>query len=424
MRRAGGVDGSLRTARCAPERPASPRGARACRRALTAATLLILTALASLLAPSLSPAQEETRRRGFSVRITQPVTQDFVIGKSRISAEVAIDRIEAIEKVEFLVGNKLIFIDTEAPWECLHDFGPEAKETIVRAIAYHKEGITVSDFVVTRKLDLSFSVRVNRVILNASVYDKEGYFVTGLGRGDFEVLEDGVKAQIIDFNPETRPILMGILLDVSGSMQEEMEEVHGAASSLVDTLRDMDRAMLVEFSEKVYMLSDLSRDRERLKALIRSTKALGGTAMHDAVHATLSRLKPIDARKALVILSDGDDTQSTIDYKTVLEEVKVGDATLYTIALGGALLGSDARQRLKELADQSGGRYFAAGKAEDLNEVYAKIADELRNQYYITYASENERFDGRWIPIRIDTPRKGLTVRARAGYFAVSRGAE
>jgi VWFA-related protein len=204
-------------------------------------------------------------------------------------------------------------------------------------------------------------------------------------------------------------------------MLDRMPDAQKAASGFVDTLRETDRAMLVEFSEKVYMLSDLSNDKPALKRLITSTKALGGTALYDAVHTSLRRLARYDQRKAIVILSDGDDSQSQSTYKKILDEAKAGDVTVYSIALGSSFADMDSRGKLKELAEQTGGRYFSVGKASELEGIYTKIAEELRNQYFITYASENETFDGRWIAIKVEAKQKGLEVRTRKGYYAVPR---
>ena len=400
---------------------AFPAGARSFLPAAAVLATLLAGLVLSLAGAAPATAQELTKRRGFSIKITNPPNQDFVLGKTKITAEVKIDKPEAVEKVEFFVGDTLIFIDTEAPYECFYDFGQESKQLVIRAVATHREGITVSDFVVTRKISMVYAVRVNRVVINASVFDKEGYFVTTLGKDDFTVFEKGVRQEIIDFQLETRPILMGILLDVSGSMKEGLEEVHQAAGGFVDTLRDKDRAMVVEFSEKVFMLSELSNDRAALKSLVESTTALGGTALYDAIHSTLRRLsKYPGTRKAMVLLTDGDDTASTAEYKKVLEEVKAGDLTVYTIALGGGF-DIDSRGKLKELADETGGRYFSPGKASELEAVYQKIADELRNQYLVTYASSNEVFDGRWVPLKVEMKPKGLSVRHRQGYYAVPR---
>jgi len=383
---------------------------------LLPAILLALTVWAVL--PPPARGQEVTKRHGFAIKITQPTNQDFVIGRTKLVAEVKIDKPAAVEKVEFYVGDKLVFIDEEPPYECFYDFGKESKELVIKAIATHREGITVSDFIVTRKIALSFAVRVNRVLVDATVFDKEGNFVNGLGKGDFVVQEEGAPREIIDFAPENRPILLGILLDVSGSMQEKIDEAQKAAIGFVDRLNDADHAMLVEFSEKVYMLSDLTNDWAGLKRLIASTKAIGGTALYDALHSTLRRLGKRQGRKAIVILSDGEDTNSQTQFKQVLEEAKGADATIYTIALGSGFADPMGHSKLKELAEQTGGRPFNVSKASQLEGVYTKIADELRRQYSLTYASENEKFDGRWVPIKIEAKQKGLEVRSRKGYYA------
>ena len=178
--------------------------------------------------------------------------------------------------------------------------------------------------------------------------------------------------------------------------------------------------MLVEFNEKVFMLSDLSNDRDHLKRLINSMKALGGTAIYDAVHVTLRRLRRHEGRKAIVILSDGEDTLSTLDYKKVLEEAKADDVTIYGIALGAGFGDLSAKGRLKELSEQTGGRAYSANKVSQLEGIYTKIAEELRSQYALTYTSDNDRFDGRWIPIKVEAKSKALEVRARKGYFALA----
>lgn len=388
------------------------------------ATMAVVAAM-SLMAGTVH-AQETAKRKGFSIKITQPANQDFVLGKTKIAAEVKIDKPDAIEQVQFFVGDTLIFVDREPPYECFYDFGQQTRQLLIRAVAHHKEGVIVSDFIVTRQVAMSMTVKVNRVLLSASVHDKDGHFATGLGREDFTVFEEGKRKEITEFQKEIRPIQMAILMDVSGSMLEKLEEVHQAAGGFVETLRDEDRAMLVEFNEKVFMLTDITNDKEALKTLIESTQALGGTALYDALHVSLRRLdKFYDARKAIVLLTDGDDTQSSIDYKRLLEEVKSSDTTVYTIALGGGMFALDGQGRIKDLAETTGGRFYSPNKASELVSVYQQIADDLRNQYSIAYASDNEKFDGRWIPIKVEAKDKGkdLKVQHREGYFAIAREA-
>lgn len=365
-------------------------------------------------------AQTPNRRRGFAIEITEPVNQSIVFGKTKIVAEVKIEQQDLVDRVEFLVGDEVIFVDREPPYECVHDFGEESKSWIVRAVAYHKEEVTVTDAVITRKIPFTVVERVNRVVLWLSATDKRGNFVTDLDREDFRVYEDGKEQEILDFYREDRPITLGILLDSSGSMREKLKEVHEAASAFVDTLRDEDRALLIDFDDKVFLVEDLTNDRERLKAAITSTEAIGGTAIYDVLHATYRKIGQIEGRKAIVLLSDGEDTASQFGFKRVLEEAKSNSALIYSIGLGGGGQGP-RKSVLKDFSDFTGGRPFFVKKAAELGKVYQRIAEELRTQYYIAYSTNNEEWDGRWIKIKVETDRKDLEIRARRGYFAVRK---
>jgi len=363
-------------------------------------------------------AQDVQKRRGFSIKITQPVSGDMVIGKTRIVADVKADRPEQIEAVEFYVGDEMIFRDTEPPYECSYDFGPQALARVIRAVARHREGVTVSDVVVTRKIDFSFAVRVNRVELNAAVEDNDGHFVTGLGKDDLTVLEEGKPRKIIDFSLETRPLSVALLVDTSGSMQEKIATAQKAASGFVDSLHESDRAMVIDFADKVYLLEDLSADHKGLRKAIESTTAVGGTAIYDAVHATLRKMRPVEGRKVIVLLSDGGDSTSQFTRDKVIEEAKAGDVTIYSIGLGPGFE-AGAKGLLKNFAEATGGRTLFASDQSELVENYSKVMDDLRNQYYLTYQSPNDVFDGRWVPIEVQCKRAGTSVRARKGYFAV-----
>jgi VWFA-related protein len=365
-------------------------------------------------------AQTPNRRRGFSIEITEPVNQSIVFGKTKIVADVKIEQQDLVDRVEFLVGDDVIFVDREPPYECVHDFGEESKSWIVRAVAYHKEEVTVTDAVITRKIPFTVVERVNRVVLWLSASDKKGNFITDLDREDFRVYEDGREQEILDFYREDRPITLGILLDSSGSMREKLPEVHEAASAFVDTLRDEDRALLIDFDDKVFLVEDLTNDRERLKTAIMSTEAIGGTAIYDVLHATYRKIGQIEGRKAIVLLSDGEDTASQFGFKRVLEEAKSNSALIYAIGLGGGGQGP-RKSVLKDFSDFTGGRPFFVKKAAELGEVYQRIAEELRTQYYIAYSTNNEEWDGRWIKIKVETDREDLEIRARRGYFAVRK---
>jgi Ca-activated chloride channel family protein len=364
--------------------------------------------------------QDFERRRGFSITITEPANQEVVFGKTRIAAEVEIPDERDLDRVEFLIGDEVIFVDREAPFECFYEFTDESRSYIVRAVAYHGQGLRAEDAVITRKITFGSFEEVNRVILWVSVTDRDDEFVTDLDRDRFRVLEDGKPQQILELVKEERPIALAILLDSSGSMQEELPEVHSAAESFVDTLRDEDRAMVIDFDDRVFLVEPLTSDREALKASVTSTQAIGGTSLYDAIHATYRVLRDIDGRKAVVVLSDGDDSSSRASFRRVLAEAKASNTLIYTIGLGSGIGGS-GRSVLKDFAEYTGGRAFFVRKAQDLAGVYQRIAEELRSQFYLTYSTSVSEWDGRWVDLDVETTVPGHKVRARRGFFAVRR---
>ena len=375
---------------------------------LIAGLLLIVLGVSSLQA-------QPVQRRGFSVKITEPANQEFVYGKTRIAADVEIDAIQDLDRVEFVVGDKVVFIDREAPCECIHDFGEESKSHVIRAVAHHVEELTVEDAIITRKVTFSAFEQVNRVILWVTVTDKDDNLITDLTQEQFRVYEDGDPQKIIDFYPEDRKITMAILVDTSGSMLDKMSEVHKASASFVETLRPEDQALVIDFDDKVFLIQDLTNDHKELQTAITSTKPMGQTSIYDALHASYRKIGKIDGRKAIILLSDGEDTSSLFSFDRVLEEAKGNNTMIYTIGLGSRI----DRGVLKRFASFTGGRAFFVEDASELAEVYARIAAELRTQYYLTYSTDNDEWDGRWIKIKVDAPDTDLRIRARRGYFAV-----
>ena len=378
--------------------------------------LFLVLTLATIAAPAV--AQDVEKRRGFSIHIVAPVADDFVLGRTAIRAEVQAETPSDIDRVEFLVKDKVVFVDREPPFECMHDFGEESKAWVIRAVLYHREGFSVSDVVVTRKLTIGAFEEVNRVILWVTVTDRSDKLVGEVTKDSFTVFEDGAPQTIRDFLLEDRPITMAILLDSSGSMRDAMPEVHQAAASFVESLRPQDRALVIDFDDKVFLLQDLTSDQPQLKEAVSSTEALGSTALYDALHAAFRKLRGIEGRKAIVLLSDGDDTSSQFAYKRILEEAKAQSVLLYAIGLGDV-----KKSVLKEFSDMTGGRAFFVAKASQLAEVYRKIAEELRRQYYLSYSTTNKVWDGRFIKLEVKSSNPDWSVRARRGYFAV-KGAE
>lgn len=363
-------------------------------------------------------AQAKPARRGFSVVITEPKNDDFVLGKSKIAAEVKIESPDDVDRVEFAVGDKVIFVDRAAPYEFVFDFGTETRSYVIRATAWHKEGLSVSDTVVTRKVVGLQIEEVNRVLLWATAETKGKQPVAGLKQEQFRVLEDGVPQTILDFYPEERPITLALLLDSSGSIKDALADIHEGAIGFIDQLKDQDRALVIDFDDKVYLIQDLTADKAALKESASSTEAIGGTAIYDALHAAFRKLRGIDGRKAIVLLTDGDDTNSQFPFDRVLEEAKTQDVLIYAIGLGPTV----RKGALKEFCDATGGRAYFVDKAKELVAAYQAIAAELRAQYYLSYQSSLKEYDGRWVKIDVESTVPDVEVRAKRGYFAVRTG--
>lgn len=360
----------------------------------------------------------------FTVRLSEPAANSFVFGRTRLTAEVSTQGNVKIEAVEFRVAGESIFFDEEPPYQCVHDFGEEPASWVILAVAHAADGRTREARVVTRRIEVSFRAQVNRVVLNALVTgrDEDSPATADLGREAFVLEEDGQAQKIIDFYPEHRPLSVALLMDSSGSIKEELPAVHAAAIGFVQALGEQDRAMVIEFSDKVYLLQGLTDRRDLLLEAISSTEAKGNTAYYDAVLAALRRLRKEDGRRSLVLLTDGADTSSQTTYDSLLERARLSEVVIYTVGLGSSVLDVALRSRLKDLAETTGGRAFFASKADDLMKVYETISRELSSQYYLTYEPANQRWDGRWRKISLEAREKGLKVRTREGYYGVRPG--
>jgi Ca-activated chloride channel family protein len=385
----------------------------------------ILAGLALAAGLSVLFAEEVSKRKGFEITLTSPRSGEFRFGRAEITAEVKIDDPSLVDRVEFTVDEKLVFIDKEPPYACIFDFGTAPHSFVIKAKAVHRGGVTVTATSITRRVLLNSQMNVNRVVLNATAEDSGRRFALDLKKEDFQLLEDGAPQQIIDFYLEQRAVVLCLLLDSSGSMQGRMDKVHLGADKFVDALGQDDLALVIDFDEKVFLLQDFTRDSKLLKEAIDSTYAEGGTALYDALYAAFRKLRDRSGRKAIILLSDGEDTNSKFSYQRVLEAAKTNEVLIYSIGLGVSFLDVGTHSVLKELAEETGGRSFFPGRAEELEAIYKQIAEELRSQYYLTYSPTNDQWDGKWRKIKLAAPgRKELEIRTRRGYYAVRKVSE
>jgi VWFA-related protein len=271
-------------------------------------------------------------------------------------------------------------------------------------------------------------VDVTRVNLLYTVTDRKGRFVTNLTKDDFEVLDSKKGQSILEFNAESDlPLRLGILIDTSNSIRERFKfEQDAAIEFLNNTIHaNQDRAMLVSFDTKAELVSDLISDTEKLATAIRNLRPGGGTSLYDAIFFAcrdkLSQDQPKHKfRRAIVIVSDGDDNQSQYTRDQALEMAQKADVVLYAISTNISKIESDGDKVLKYFAAETGGKAFFPFKVEDLEQSFENIANELRHQYNIAYRPEPLKTDGLFhaVELRVKS-RKDLVVHVRKGYYAL-----
>ncbi len=265
-------------------------------------------------------------------------------------------------------------------------------------------------------------VRVNAdlVVVNATVLDKNGKFISGLKRTDFQIFEDGTEQKVASFTAEETPFAAAILLDTSGSMDTRLTLGRSAAIRFLDGLRDEDVAAVYNFDVKVEQMQDFSPGRD-LPARAFGLRTKPMTVLNDAVlRASDDLAKRAEKRRAIVVLSDGGENSSRASSDKALNHALQAGATIYAVNMSDTGPARDivGASILKNLADKSGGRYVASPGGTELREAFASIAEELGHQYTIAYRPLNRDRDGRWRAIQVKLDRPDATVRTRKGYRA------
>ena len=283
-----------------------------------------------------------------------------------------------------------------------------------------------------RPLQPSFRTGIDVVSLNITVTTPDQQFVTDLDERDFQVYEDGVQQQISFFTRSQLPIALSLLLDTSASMDDKMTTAQNAAIGFARRLRAEDLAQVVDFDSRVTILQGFTNDGASLEKAIRGTAAGGSTSMYNAIYIALNEMKKLRAqsaedirRRAIVVLSDGEDTSSLLPFEEVLELAKRAETVVYTIGIrsrdqGGTRGFREAEFVLKQLAHETGGRSFFPTSVEELPTIYTLIASELSSQYTVGYTSKNPRRDGGWRRVVVRTTRPNVITRTKQGYDAPS----
>ncbi|MGH9500532.1 MAG: VWA domain-containing protein [Terriglobales bacterium] len=323
-------------------------------------------------------------------------------------------------KLYFFLAVLALVVNPAATYAQVNYLGPD-HSLVSSASTGSKDSVASDDSVLTIRK------RVNEVNLVFIATDKHGKFVRNLSERDFSILDDHKPPQsIVNFRRETDlPLRLGLLVDTSGSVRTRFAfEQEAATSFLQQTLRpNFDRAFVVGFSSRSVVMQDFTDDSALLAAGVQHLKNGGGTALYDAIyHACQTKLaKEPDShpvRRALIVVSDGEDNQSEVSALQAIEMAERAEVIIYAISTddSGLILRGDTA--LQQLADWTGGRAFFPFKTKDVKNSFAAIEEELRSQYSISYHPADFEADGRYRPIEIISLKKDTQVRARKGYYA------
>jgi VWFA-related protein len=271
-------------------------------------------------------------------------------------------------------------------------------------------------------------VFVEEVNLQFTVSDGKNHWITDLNKEDFQVFEEKKPQQITSFSRESDvPLRIGLLIDTSNSIRERFEfEQRASADFLRALLRQgKDKAFLASFDSIAELVMDFTDDLDKLIPAVQSLRSGGGTALYDAVFygsrdKLLEEAPPTsNVRRAIVVLSDGEDNQSRHSRLQALEMAERAEVTIYTISTNIRGVKMPGDKVLEEFADQTGGRYFQPFSKQDLETAFQQINTDLRSQYSLSYHPTSPR-DGKYHDIEVATLKKGFRVRARRGYYATS----
>ena len=291
-------------------------------------------------------------------------------------------------------------------------------------------------------------VAVDQVFLSVNARSVAGGFVDGLTKDNLQVYEDGVRQEIVNFYSEGVPVYVALLIDISGSARESQGEIRKAALGFAQSLSPEDQVAVITFNDAPRLILNWTNDIEQIELALQSTYAKGSTVFSDALYVTFDDLlKDVDGRTAVIVLTDGIDTDSMVGPDEAMDLAVRSEAMVYVVSklkeywagairarmefqkrnriIPRALTDSfilEAERFLSSLAQQTGGKVLSTEAFGNLSDVYSQVAEELKNQYYISYIPSNVVKDGRWRSIDIRSRQSGVILSTRPGYYAPDGG--
>lgn len=278
--------------------------------------------------------------------------------------------------------------------------------------------------------DLPVIVNTDLVTFTVTVTDNYGRYISGLSKNAFTVFDEKVEQEITFFSDEDAPVSVGVVFDVSGSMGgEKIKRAREALARFIQTTHRSDEYFLIAFNTRAQLLLNRTRDGDAVLDKMSFVETKGNTALYDAVYLGVEKLtRGAHPKRAILLISDGQDNSSRYRFKELRRLLRESDVLIYSIGIADGRdfhgrLGMEGQSILDELSSVSGGKAFFPNSALEMEDVFERIALELRHQYSIGYRPTNFSGDGKWrrVRVRIKPPRglPRLSVRAKEGYYAI-----
>lgn len=380
-----------------------------------------VAAVAALLGAG-GPATRAQEAPPLSIKITSPLGRTGLQGAIRIVAQVQHAANTAPPGgVRFFVDKQLLGVVASGPPYAVEwvDANPFERTEIVAEALDAAGGAAAKDTVVLEPFEVSEAAEVTAVLLEASVQDRTGRFVKALPPSAFTVTEDGVSQSLDLVRQETIGATFALLVDQSTSMARRMDFVQRTAATLAGYMTPLDRMIVAPFSRGLAAVTGPTNDRATITEAIAAIRPGGGTAILDSVSQAGKVLQSAEGRRAVVLITDGYDEHSEVEYEEALASVKTAGATLYVVGVGGvAGISMKGERLLRRLAIETGGRFFFPSREEQLAEVHDVLTEDVANRYLITYTPKNQNIDGGWREVKVSTEDAGHVIRTRPGYFA------
>jgi Ca-activated chloride channel family protein len=357
------------------------------------------------------------RKNELDVTVTRTETPD---GMSHLRVSVQNPQKRALRSVALFADQERLVEWKGAPYALDLPSARLAGKDYVQAVVIDSTGAETSDLLYLDPDRYVEEIDVNLVELPVTVSDADGAPVASLRKSDFQVLEDGKPQTIESFGFATDlPLSVGVLVDHSGSMKERIEDARKAALEFFAAiLREGDKAFFGGFSFDARGITPFTAEVGALQRQVLDLPAAeGGTALYDAIITGLYRFRAVPGRKALIIVTDGEDTVSKVSYEEMLRYVRAARVPIYFIGVGLGRLDFGVTGRLRSLAAETGGVAFFIGNASGLRATYEQLESELRSQYLLGYYTQSSKNDREYRKVDVKVNRAGATARTIRGFI-------